>query len=170
MRDRRAGAAARILAAAGVLAALVCACAGRPAERSPDPALRPIEIEILRLTNDWRRKRSLPPLREAAPLADLARGHSGEMARGGGDIGHDGFRSRFRAAAASLPLMRFAENVARTGTRPKQPASWVVSRWLESPTHRDHIEGPFALTGIGVVRSENGALYFTQLFAEPAPR
>lgn len=121
---------------------------------------------MIRLTNAHRRARSLPVLREDALLAALARGHSQAMAREGGSIGHDGLRGRFERAAASLPLAEFAENVARMKHERTPPASWVVSRWIQSDDHRVHLErGAFDRVGVGVVRSPRGDLYFTQIFA-----
>jgi uncharacterized protein YkwD len=135
-----------------------------------DPETRPIEVEVIRLTNAHRRAHSLPLLREDPFLAALARSHSEAMARGAGPIGHDGLRARFERAAASLPLSEFAENVARTGQLRGPPASWVVSRWIGSDDHRAHLEGgAFGLVGVGVARSERGDLYFTQIFAAVRP-
>jgi len=157
---------ARCVLLAGLLPALVLGCAAPPGLPAADASIRAIEVEIVRLINAHRRARSLPPLQDEPLLAELARGHSGTMARNRARIGHDGLRRRFRSASAELPLTRFAENVARMRVERRQPASWAVSSWLGSRTHREHIEGPFGLTGVGVVRGADGDLYFTQLFAE----
>jgi len=121
---------------------------------------------VIRLTNAHRRSGGLPPLREDPFLADLARSHSRAMARAGGSIHHGGIRGRFERARAALPLARFGENVARTRRlRRTPPATWVVTRWIESESHRVHLEGAYGLVGVGVVRNAEGDLYFTQLFA-----
>jgi len=162
--------AVRCLALAGLFSALAIACAARPELSAPDANTRPIELEIVRRINEYRRARSLPPLREDPLLAALARGHSGTMARDEAPSDHDGFRGRFRRASTTLPLTSFAENVARMHVKRSQPAAWVVSSWIDSQVHREHIEGHFGLTGIGVVRSAQGDLYFTQIFADAADR
>jgi uncharacterized protein YkwD len=36
--------------------------------------------------------------------------------------------------------------------------------WLASRGHRESIEGPYELTGVGVVSNAAGEIYFTQLF------
>jgi uncharacterized protein YkwD len=152
----------------GSLAVLLAlGCATDAARRAPpDPSTRAIELEIIRLTNAYRRTHSLPPLREDADLAALARGHSRDMAGSGGSIEHDGVRARFESAATSLRISKFAENVARSGSHLKAGhASWVVSGWIRSEAHRVHLEGPFGLVGVGVVRHPSGAVYFTQIFA-----
>lgn len=155
------------LALAFVVGAVALACAApRSAMQAPsDPELRPIEQEVIRLTNTYRRTRALPAVREDPFLAALARRHSGDMARAGGHIDHQGLRRRFERAAARLPLTKFAENVARTRLVRTPPASWVVTGWIESPDHREHLEGEFGLVGVGVVRSASGDLYFTQILA-----
>lgn len=155
--------------AISVLAAtlgLGCVASGAAVRRSADPDLRPIEQEVIRLTNAYRRTHALPAVQEDPLLAALARGHSGDMARAGGHINHLGLRARFERAAARRRLARFAENVARTRLVRTPPASWVVSHWIESPNHREHLEGQFGLVGVGVERSASGDLYFTQIFAE----
>ena len=43
-------------------------------------------------------------------------------------------------------------------------AKQVVNMWLNSDGHRKNIEGNYNLTGIGVVKGKDGALYFTQIF------
>jgi uncharacterized protein YkwD len=166
----------RVLPLAGpILLAAVLGCAAPlplalPMRAAPtaaaDPATRPIEVEVIRLTNAHRRARALPVLREDPLLAALARSHSEAMARDGGSIDHAGVRGRFQRAAASLPLSEFAENVARAKRLRTPPASWVVSRWIQSEDHRVHLEGgAFDLVGVGVVRGPGGDLYFTQIFA-----
>lgn len=180
-RARRASAVAMgslvaALALGSLVAALALGCAAGAARRAPpDPSTRAIELEIIRLTNAYRRAHALPPLREDADLALLARGHSRDMARSGGSIQHVGLRARFESAATSLRMSKFAENVARSGPHRRRAfASWVVSGWIQSEPHRVHLEGPFGLTGVGVARHPSGALYFTQLFAavrrDEAPR
>jgi uncharacterized protein YkwD len=160
-------------ALAGV--ALALGCAGGMVDRAPDrvptrapadPSTRAIELEVIRLTNEYRRAYELPIVREDAALAELARGHSRDMARAGGSIDHDGVRGRFRVAAAALPLSKFAENVGKVFHHPEIPAApRVLSGWGDSAAHRKNLQGPFALVGVGVVRGPGGSIYFTQILA-----
>jgi len=160
--------AARGLALAGALLALGCAAGGparEPSRAAVDPATRAIELEVIRLTNEYRRAYELPLVREDAALSELARGHSREMALTGA-VDHDNVRGRFRVAATALPLSKFSENVAKVRDDPEvPPAPRVLSGWADSQTHRDNMQGPFALVGVGVVRDPSGAFYFTQLLA-----
>ena len=163
----------RIAAGRGWVATLALAgalgCAGPPELPAQDSSARQIEVEVLRLTNAYRRSRSLSPLREAPGLARLARGHSSELARRRSSrVDHSGLRKRFERASESIALTGFAENVARMGRKRSQPATWVVDGWAASDIHRQNLEGDYDLVGVGVVRREDGSYFFTQIFAGTA--
>lgn len=74
-------------------------------------------------------------------------------------INHDNFSIRSRAlkdrGAASV-----GENVAKGYTTARN----VVNAWLNSPSHRDVIEGNYTHSGFGVITDAEGKYYFTQLF------
>ena len=163
----------RIAAEWGWVAALALAgalgCASSPEPSAQDPSTRRIEIEVLRLTNAYRSTRSLPLLREAPQLAQLARGHSGDLARRRPThVDHLGLRNRFERASESIALISFSENVARMGRKRPEPATWVVDGWVASEVHRKNIEGEYDLVGVGVVRREDGYYFFTQIFGGTA--
>jgi uncharacterized protein YkwD len=40
----------------------------------------------------------------------------------------------------------------------------AIDGWLNSPSHRQNIEGSYDATGIGIVRTAQGEYYFTQIF------
>jgi uncharacterized protein YkwD len=144
-------------------------CASIPELPAQDPSTRRIEIEVLRLTNAYRRARSLPPLREAPSLALLARGHSDDLARRRPThVDHLGLRDRFERASESIALISFSENVARMGRKRPEPATWVVDGWVASESHRKNIEGAYDVVGIGVFRREDGYYFFTQIFGGTA--
>jgi uncharacterized protein YkwD len=87
------------------------------------------------------------------------------MASGARPFSHEGAQERTQAVIRLVPTTRlFAENVAydsRTGPR---LAELVVQGWIESPEHRENLDGAFDLTGIGVAVAPNGWHYFTQIF------
>jgi len=74
-------------------------------------------------------------------------------------INHDNFSVRARAlkdrGAASV-----GENVAKGYTTARN----VVNAWLNSPSHRDVMEGNYTHSGFGVIKDAEGKYYFTQLF------
>ncbi len=157
----------RWVAVLALIGAFGCA-SGRelPAQ---DPSTRRIEVEVLRLTNAYRRSRSLSPLREAPTLAGLARGHSGDLARRRPThVDHLGLMNRFDRASKSIGLISLAENVARMGRQRPRPATWVVDSWIASAVHRRNIEGDYDLVGVGVFQREDGYYFFTQIFGGTA--
>lgn len=74
-------------------------------------------------------------------------------------VNHDDFAIR-SAALKERGAIRVGENVAYGYTS----AESVVNAWLNSPTHKDIIEGNYTHSGFGVIPDSNGTFYFTQLF------
>ena len=74
-------------------------------------------------------------------------------------INHDNFGVR-SAALKDRGANRVGENVAYGYAT----AENVVNAWLNSPSHKDIIEGDYTHSGFGVIPNENGTFYFTQLF------
>ena len=62
-----------------------------------------------------------------------------------------------------MAVQRAAENVA-FNQNARAPAAEAVEGWLASRGHRKNIEGPYALTGVGVATAATGEVYLTQLF------
>lgn len=116
--------------------------------------------------NQYRREQNLPPLSLDATISEQAKQHSQNMARGDTPFSHQGFDSRAKTISQTLPYRRVSENVALNSGH-RDPARIAVEGWLNSPGHRQNIEGDFALTGIGVARNSQGEYYFTQIFVQP---
>ena len=74
-------------------------------------------------------------------------------------ISHDGFIDRARALKNN-GAVTVGENVADG----YESAESVVNAWLNSPSHREAIQGNYTHTGFGVMQNESGRYYFTQLF------
>jgi uncharacterized protein YkwD len=85
------------------------------------------------------------------------------MAAGRAPFGHADFDGRVAALQQQMVLHRTAENVAFDKGH-RDPAAEAVRGWLASRGHRQNIEGPYELTGVGVVSNQNGEVYFTQIF------
>jgi uncharacterized protein YkwD len=117
--------------------------------------------DILRLINDYRKKKGLRPLAMSTVMNAEALKHSENMAARRTSFSHNGFQGRIKRISSSLNgVSNAAENVAMGSTSAKQ----VVEEWLSSPMHRRNIEGPYSLTGIGVAADKRGVLYYTQIF------
>ena len=122
-----------------------------------------LERAVYELVNRHRRARALAPLALDPRISQEARGHSLAMADGTTPFGHDGFSDRVKALSHVMTCRRTAENVASNRGH-RDPASEAVHGWLESRAHRENIEGPYGLTGIGVARNAAGEVFFTQIF------
>jgi uncharacterized protein YkwD len=120
------------------------------------------------LINHARRQAGQPPLVWDAELSRMARLHSESMARQS-FFGHEGPDGRDTVARARALGLRgwgaLAENLAYNQGF-DDPAAFAVERWLKSVKHRENVmRGAFNATGIGVARSADGRVYFTQVFA-----
>ena len=117
--------------------------------------------DILLLVNKYRAKKHLKPLAINPIITTAAEKHSHNMATGKVEFGHEGFDERMAQIGKQVkPALAWAENVLM-GSR---TANEAVAQWLNSEGHRHNIEGDYNLTGIGIVKSKSGELYFTQIF------
>jgi len=154
----------RAIALVGVL--LSGACSPADVRTKPDPptiGTAALERAVFALVNRHRRSLGLRPLADDSAITRQARLHSAAMAGGKTPLGHSGFDDRVTTLRRVLAARRTAENVAfNQGHR--DPAEVAVRGWLASPGHRENIEGPYELTGVGVASNAKGEVYFTQIF------
>jgi len=121
-----------------------------------------IEQAIFEQINAHRQSQGLTSLAYSSVIAEQSRQHSVAQSQQG-RISHDGFDQRVAAIAQAIRYRSAGENVA-SNRGYADPASQAVTGWLNSPGHRQNIEGDFNQTGIGVVQSSDGTYYFTQIF------
>lgn len=122
-----------------------------------------LEQQVHDLINRHRRSMGLNPLNYNEEVADIARRHSRDMARGSVGMGHEGAEERGRVLLRTITYTEFAENVGANNHSVSSTAQTAVTGWLNSPGHRANLEGKFDLTGIGI--AHNGrTFFFTQLF------
>jgi uncharacterized protein YkwD len=131
-------------------------------------ALSDQESEILSRVNLERVHAGLRPLRFAAKLAVIARGHSYDMAmrRYLDHSSPDGIGPAERLRGAGISYDAVGENIYMGDYREDatMPAR-AVERWLASAEHRATIlSREFTDTGVGVARSPDGSIYVTQDF------
>ncbi|HXG69831.1 MAG TPA: CAP domain-containing protein [Gemmatimonadaceae bacterium] len=157
------------LAVATAIFALACV---RPVAEPPSPArptasqpMSATESAIVNAINDEREQRGLRPvtwdprLDQAAKLQARNMAALRRMAHNLPETAQPTLVARVRAAGYAY--RRITENIA-FGQR---DAETVVESWMNSPGHRANILDPnVSETGIGVTRSENGRLYFCQVF------
>ena len=154
-------------------AALAAACtipASEPSSPAPSPArgrsgLGATESRIFDLINAERRRQGLrvlaynPELDRMAKIQAQNMAHFQKMAHVLPESSLPTLRDRARYVG--YPFGRLAENVAFGFPNPET----AVDGWMRSKGHRTNIlDGDVEETGIGIVRSPGGGLYYCQVF------
>lgn len=139
-----------------------------PAVETVRPSeLSRIERRAFALINDVRRANGEGPLVWDAELSRMAREHSEQMARRNflAHTGPDGRDTVERAHADGITGWRaLAENIAYNQGY-DDPAAFAVERWTQSVKHRENIlRAGFTHSAIGVAKTADGRIYFTQVF------
>ncbi len=153
-----------LLFALSLFVSLLSAQAEEPAGKMK-LILSKAEKRLLELTNAERKKENLEPLVPSPLLFKVARAHSANMARQE-KMSHelDGKNPYMRLKEAGYQYRRAGENVAYGDVDLDE----VMKGWMASPGHRKNILTPnFTQIGFGAVRSEQGLVYYTQLFGTP---
>jgi uncharacterized protein YkwD len=125
------------------------------------------ELRTFELVNAERARYGLRPLVWDAELTRMARLHSENMARQN-FFNHQapdgqGLRERSRASGI-VGYKRLGENLAYNKGFADAAVCAVVG-WMRSEGHREHIlDAEFTRAGIGIARSADGRVYFTQDF------
>lgn len=123
--------------------------------------IKSLQNDILKLVNQHRTELGLRTLQMNDVATGEATKHSTDMAKGRMDFGHGGFDERKNNLYKKVSgVTAIAENVAYG----KINAQQVMDMWLNSPEHKKNIEGNFSMIGIGIAQSQNGYIYFTQIF------
>lgn len=127
--------------------------------------LATMEREIQRRVNQIRQSRGLPALRWNAKLAQVARNHSGQMARHRffSHTDRRGHSAVERVQDAGIAFRLVAENLFMSEYI-DNPVSEAIDGWMGSRGHRANIlRTQVTQTGVGVVQ-RGDAYYLTQLF------
>lgn len=125
-----------------------------------------LEASLLAEVNAVRARHHLIPLHRSPELDAVARSHSDDMARRGylshqSPEGTNPVDRIFAGGIAGFTLA--AENLGMTNR--SDPNRQIVEGWLRSPDHRRNLlSPPFNTTGIGIARSSDGSLIYTQLY------
>ncbi len=119
------------------------------------------------LINAERMAKGRQPLQWDGSLMRVARYHSENMARKDffNHIDRDGLDLTGRADAHGVNGWKaLGENIAYNQGY-TDPAAFAVERWMISSKHRDNIlNGEYTHAGLGVARSADGRVFFTQVF------
>jgi uncharacterized protein YkwD len=131
-----------------------------------DPELTGLEAALHVAVNAYRAENHRVPLTRRGELDAVARAHSQDMAarRYLSHASPEGVDWVGRLARAHVEGFTMAgENVGLT-SRPG-PNDEILQSWIRSPAHRENLlNPPYNATGLGIARSADGTLYYTQLY------
>ena len=119
-----------------------------------------MSVEILELINIHRASLGLGTLQMDNQYASAFAVDHTEYMIEKEQINHDNFSYRSEGIKYYDNAKTVGENVAYG----YDTAESVVNAWLNSPGHRENIEGNYSHTGFGVMKSDKGHSYITQLF------
>jgi uncharacterized protein YkwD len=119
------------------------------------------------LINAERKAKGRQPLTWDGSLTRVARYHSANMAQQGffNHVDRDGLDLSGRAGVHGVNGWKaLGENIAYNQGY-DDPAAFAVERWMTSSKHRENIlNGEFTHAGLGVARTADGRVFFTQVF------
>ena len=123
------------------------------------PEAKQIEIEIMELINTHRILEGLNPLNDHSTVKAVASTHTDYMIEVD-NVSHDNFFLRKQSLQANANANIVSENVAYGFSS----AESVVNAWLNSPSHKDNIEGDYTDFDISAEQNNEGRWYFTNIF------
>ena len=135
--------------------------AGVTAIPSPEE-LEELEAEVIRLTNEYRVSLGLNELTQDDQLTYVARIRAQEIETTWSHIRADGTKYVDILDEIDYPSPYVGENLAKG----QLTAARALEMWEESPSHDENLIGPFNKIGVGVHVSEEGRLYYVQIFAQ----
>jgi len=114
--------------------------------------------------NRYRKSQNLNALKIETALNRIAYKHSWNMAKGKIPFSHDGFKDRIEEVKkfSKVPYT-MAENLYATKLK-SGVARVALKSWIESPGHHRNMLGDWIYTGVGVVQSDDGEYFITQVF------
>lgn len=115
--------------------------------------------EILRLVNEHRTSIGLSEIKKDQQYASAYAVEHTQYMIDLEQVNHDNFNIR-SSALKDRGAQMVGENVAYG----YDTAEAVVNAWLKSDGHKKIIEGAYTHSGFGVMQSNEGRFYFTQLF------
>ena len=120
--------------------------------------------KCLELTNQFRAKNKLPPLKWDDSIWKISLTHSKNMGERKVPFGHKGFDERIKQFPFYFSLA--CENVFMCqGYGEYSIAENAVNGWINSPGHRKNLLSDTNYCAIATYRTSSGAYYLTQMFA-----
>ena len=121
-----------------------------------------IELEEMKLINAHRVKIGLNTLQKINYVSKKAEEHNKYMIANNA-ISHDGFVARSENITKAIGAKSVSENLAYNFSTAQE----VLTAWLNSPAHKQTIEGNFTHFGIAVRENPTtGKKYYTNIFVK----
>lgn len=119
------------------------------------------ELETMQLINEYRLSIGLNALEKISHISYKCEEHNKYMIANN-VVNHNDFTARSTNIMNVLGAIKVGENVAYN----YKSSEAVVKAWLESPGHKENIEGDYTHFGLSVSTDANGKKYYTNIFAK----
>ncbi len=120
------------------------------------------ELETMKLINEYRVSIGLNTLEKINHISFKSEEHNNYMIVNN-VVNHNDFVARSENIINALGAKTVGENIAYNFSSPKA----AVQAWLNSPTHKENIEGDYTNFGIAIrVNPTTGKKYYTNIFAK----
>ncbi len=121
-----------------------------------------IELEEMKLINAYRVSIGLNALQKISYVSKKAEEHDNYMIANNA-LSHDGFVARSENITKTVGAKSVSENLAYNFSTAQE----ALTSWLNSPTHKETIEGNFTHFGIAVRENPTtGKKYYTNIFVK----
>ena len=118
------------------------------------------ELKLVTLINDYRASQGLNTLEVINHISYKSQEHNIYMIDNK-VVNHDYFQQRSNNLVQVLGAAKVGENIAYN----YQSAESAMSAWLNSPAHKENIEGDYTHLGISVtIDQSTGKKYYTNMF------
>ncbi|PVX47885.1 hypothetical protein C8C85_3849 [Flavobacterium sp. 103] len=122
----------------------------------------PMELETMTLINNYRVSIGLNALEKINHVSYKSEEHD-EYMIANNVVNHDDFVARSENIIKALGALRVSENIAYN----YNSAQAAFDAWMNSPGHRENIEGDFTHFGLSIRENPvNGRKYYTNIFVK----
>jgi uncharacterized protein YkwD len=119
------------------------------------------ELDAMNLINTYRVSVGLNALQQINHISYKSEEHDHYMIAND-VVNHNDFVARSENLISVLNAKRVGENIAYNYNTPQS----VVNAWLNSPTHKENIEGDYTHFGIAIKTNQEGKKYYTNIFVK----
>ena len=119
------------------------------------------ELEAMNLINTYRVSVGLNALQQINHISYKSEEHDHYMIRNN-VVNHNDFVARSENLISVLGAKRVGENIAYNYNSSQS----VVNAWLNSPTHKENLEGDYTHFGISIRTNPDGKKYYTNIFVK----